>query len=291
MATNPMQRKARNSFLLGMLVMLLIAAVVIGLLFMQLTKLQEEKKAQESSTRSVIVVSSDIKSGDTIEGKITTKTVNGDGIPSDCITMADITETTIAKIALSRGTILTTSNIEESTEKTTADIREQQYNMVVLPQELEDNDFIDIRLSIPSGQDYIVVSKKKIKRQDQENIWIDMAEEETLAMNNAIVEAYTMNGSKLYATRYIDPGIQAKATPTYPVKREVLDLINNDPNVIETARNALWQRYNQSQHDQRNNVLNQAIQAVEQGQQNIESKVEEEITKSKESRKNYLEGM
>ena len=36
MATNPMQRKARNSFLLGMLVMLLIAGAIIALLLMQL---------------------------------------------------------------------------------------------------------------------------------------------------------------------------------------------------------------------------------------------------------------
>lgn len=291
MATNPMQRKARNSFLLGMLVMLLLAAIIIGLLFMQLIKLQEEKKAQEATTKSVLVVSGDIKSGDTIEGKVTTKTISGGAVPTDTVTMGDITELTIAKIALSKGTILTKSNIEESTEKTTADIREQQYNMIVLPQELEENDFIDIRLSIPTGQDYIVVSKKKIKRQDEENIWINMAEEEILAMNNAIVEAYTMNGSKLYATRYIDAGVQAKATPTYPVKREVLELINNDPNVVEAARTALWQRYNQSQQDQRNNVINSAIQAVEQGQQNIESKVQEEVTKSKETRKNYLDGM
>ena len=36
MATNPMQRKARNSFLLGMLVMVLISGVVIAFLFIQL---------------------------------------------------------------------------------------------------------------------------------------------------------------------------------------------------------------------------------------------------------------
>ena len=291
MATNPMQRKARNSFLLGMLVTLLIAAVVIALLFMQLSKLQQEKKAQVASTKDVLVVSTDIKSGDTVEGNITTKKVSGEGIPSDTITMADITETTIAKIALSRGTILTKSNIEDSGEKTTADIREQQYNMVILPQELEEDDFIDIRLSIPTGQDYIVIAKKKIKKHDEENIWINMAEEEILAMNNAIYEAYTMNGAKLYATRYVDAGIQAKATPTYPVKREVLELINSDPNVLEVARNALWQRYNQGQVNQRDNVINPAIQAVEQPNQKIESKVQEEITKSKESRKNYLDGM
>ena len=36
MATNPMQRKARNSFLLGMLITLVIAGAIIALLFIQL---------------------------------------------------------------------------------------------------------------------------------------------------------------------------------------------------------------------------------------------------------------
>ena len=47
MATNPMQRKARNSFLLGMLVMLLISGIIIALLFMQLmNKTKKEKESQ-----------------------------------------------------------------------------------------------------------------------------------------------------------------------------------------------------------------------------------------------------
>ena len=36
MATNPMQRKARNSFILGMLVMLVICGVIIAFLFIQI---------------------------------------------------------------------------------------------------------------------------------------------------------------------------------------------------------------------------------------------------------------
>ena len=38
MATNPMQRKARISFILGMLLTLLICGVIIVLLFMQINK-------------------------------------------------------------------------------------------------------------------------------------------------------------------------------------------------------------------------------------------------------------
>ena len=39
MAINPMQRKAQNSFLLGILVTLLITGLIIGFLVLQLTKL------------------------------------------------------------------------------------------------------------------------------------------------------------------------------------------------------------------------------------------------------------
>ena len=41
MASNPMQRQKRVSFLLGVLTMLIIAAIVIALLFMQLMKLKK----------------------------------------------------------------------------------------------------------------------------------------------------------------------------------------------------------------------------------------------------------
>ena len=41
MATNPMQRKARNSFLLGMFVMLIITGLVIAFLVLQLTNMKK----------------------------------------------------------------------------------------------------------------------------------------------------------------------------------------------------------------------------------------------------------
>ena len=44
MATNPMQRKARNSFILGMLVMLVICGVIIAFLFIQITNLNKKNK-------------------------------------------------------------------------------------------------------------------------------------------------------------------------------------------------------------------------------------------------------
>ena len=44
MAKNPMQKKAQNSFLLGMLITLVITGLIIGFLVVQLTKITKEQK-------------------------------------------------------------------------------------------------------------------------------------------------------------------------------------------------------------------------------------------------------
>ena len=43
MAMNPMQKKARTSFLLGMFLAVVILGIVIGLLIMQIVKMNKEQ--------------------------------------------------------------------------------------------------------------------------------------------------------------------------------------------------------------------------------------------------------
>ena len=293
MATNPMQKKARTSFLLGVLVTLIVAMIIIALLFVQLNKLQEDKKNLEATYKTVVSVKSDIKSGEPVQDKLEVITVPSSSIPTDALTMSSVTEEMIAKVNLAKGTVLSQSVVTTTETQITADVREQQFNMVLLPEQLEDEDYIDIRLMLPSGQDYIVAAKKRVKRQEEETIWVDMTEDEILTMSNAIVEAYKISGSKMYATKYVDAGNQAKATPTYPVSREVLELINNDPNVVEVAKQGLWRRYNEAQQNQRNNVINPTLNSIDEQakQSNLETNLNDEITKTKETRKDYIDGM
>lgn len=291
MATNPMQRKARNSVLLGILIGLLIGAVIIAVLFMQLTKLQQERKEIQAATRSVYVFKNDVKSGTKVDPSMLILTsAQKDVVPSDYLGLDSITEDTIAKIDISKGTVLSKTVINESTEKTTDDLREQQYNMVVLPQYLDVNDYIDIRLTLPNGQDYIVVSKKLIKNISEDTIWINMYEEETVTMSNAIVEAYVMEGAKLYAARYVEPGLQTSATPTFVPSARVINLINSDKNIREEAKRALAERYTAELRTRREqDIENELNKYADQAMDNIESNLEEEITKSQEARKQYLD--
>ena len=299
MATNPMQRKARNSFLLGMLTMLIIAAVIIALLFMQLINMKQQQQQEEQSYRHVYVANTDIKSGDAITiDKLTQIDAVSDVTPTDSITTDNmglyIKSDSVAKIDLKAGTILSQQMISSSGEQVTADLRKQEYNMILLPTQLTDGEYIDIRLRMPSGKDYIVVSKKqvtipKIAGVDSEDtIWVNLTESEILTMSNAIVEASIMTGSELYATTYVEPGMQDTAIPTYPISREIMELVNTDPNIVQEAREILWGRY---QTDHRSSVNNELSQYSEEAKENIESKLEERITSQKETRKKYIDSL
>ena len=293
MAINPMQRKSRNSMLLGIVIGLLIGAVIIVLLFLQLNKLQQEMKETEAATKLVYVLTSDVKSGQKIDSSMVKQAEAVQSvIPTDYITLEDLTENTIAKLDLSQGSVLSSSLIQESTAKVTSDLRQQEYNMIVLPQYLDIGAYIDIRLRLANGQDYIVVSKKEVQNITEDTIWINLYEEETLAMSNAIVEAYKMKGAKLYATTYVEPGNQQNAIPTYVPSTEVINLINADKNVTEEAKKGLRDRYTDELRARREQELNAQLNSYnEEAKENLETSVEQEITNSKEARKQYLDSL
>ena len=340
MASNPMQKKARNSFLAGMVLMLFMSSIVIVFLFL---KLNSSKKQTDTGVPvNVYVLKQDIKSGEEItqdklelvqvqkqviptkdKGKSQKQVIMQQVVASDAInqevyskfsatadaepnynsntgTTTNTTDTTtsnetganvatkyVVKTDLTTGTILTNSMIQESERRLTADLRLQEFNMLQLPSDLAEGEYIDIRFTIPSGQDYIVTSKKKVIKASETTIWIELNEDEILTMTNAIIEAYIMKGSNLYATRYVEPGMQEVLKPTYPVNREVMTLMESDPNIVDTAKRELYARYNA---DQRNNSINSALnQYSEEAKSSIESKIEEQVTNAKTERKKYIE--
>jgi len=364
MATNPMQRKTRNSFLLGMLLMLLISGVIIALLFMQL--MNKVKKEQEELQLSVkaYVLNQDVSSGQIITNDmLELKTVNRTLVPSNATSDLSIIETysfqdkegnniyskmnndeqrlfvrrnnieyevkkeeytenyyieransnnnnsddkqyielnsvpLVAKVTMKKNTIITTELLSKSDNVVQADTRKQEYNMLVLPMDLASGDYIDIRFMLPSGQDYIVVSKKEVEVPNingidvSDTIWVNMTEDEILHMSCAIVEAYQINGSKLYATKYTEAGMQTAAITSYPINGSTAQLLLNNPNILERAKNEINARYSEIGH-LRNDFINNVINSQgDQAQSNLEANMQESITNSKGSRKEYLDSL
>lgn len=313
MAVNPMQRRARNSFLIGFLVALIIMTLVVLLLLYKIKNLNEAKEALESKQRTVLVATADLKSGeevtmDSFKTEVVQTTMDttqiieeddfkfkddktGDTIEKYSEDGTQLQKKLVMKVGVPANSIVTKDMVAEVDGQTTDDQRIQEYNMIILPSELRNGDYVDIRVRFPKGQDYIVVAKKKIEQCTADTIWVKLTEEEILSLGNAIVESYTAEGTKLYATTYTEPGLQNAATPTYAVSEDVLKLINTDPNIRETARTALWSRYNeQKQNEQRVGQIDAALSAYEDGRaSSVESGIEEEITNLKTARESFVE--
>ena len=431
MASNPMQRKARNSFLLGMIVTLLIAGVIIALLFMQLKQKTDELQAEVNAKRNVYVLKQDVKSGQIItEDMFETKQVNQDAIPSNATATAsvistwflqtkdgktfntdyynnitnqtfsqpeqglyinepdsiieiveidgkkykcedkytgsknDLTEVSsrdevvqdndgayiidatnssdkitrvyqeattgeyyiykldtssmttsnsrtrvkeyltlqqapvVAKVTMNKNTVVTPSLVVQSDEVVTDDVRQQEYNMVVLPVDLMTDDYIDIRLMTPSGQDFIVVSKAKVDIPTNvdgsyitDTVRVNLREDEILSMSSAIVEAYGLLGSKLYATKYVEAGMQEPSLPTYTPNAAVTAQIQSNPNIVSVASEELASRYSESAKMNRNDYLQSLINSSEDYSSNIQDKADEKITNQNTARQKYLESL
>lgn len=355
MATNPMQRKARNSFLLGMLVMLIIAGLIIAFLVMQLMDKINKERTDAANMVNAYVLNQDVKSGQVITTDMLTLTpVNRTLVPSNATSDLSVIQnyalqdkegnqiTTqynngnaimyitidnnryqvgqeqntgnfyierngqreyleldsvpiIAKVNMNANTLITTDLISRGDSVVQDDVRKQEYNVVILPIDLTTGDYIDIRLMLPNGQDFIVVSKKEVEipvvgdTDSLDTIWVNLSEDEILHMSSAIIDAAKINGAKLYATKYTEPGMQNAATPTYVVSAEASALLQSDPNVLESAMESIRNRYNVAL---RNDYINNVISSqADQADTNLQTNMEESITKSLEARQDYLDSL
>jgi hypothetical protein len=300
MAMNPMQRKANNYLLIGIFGTLLVTGAIIAFLCLQVSNLQQEKKKQDANVKKVYVLNTNIKSGEEITSdKVITKDVSASVVSADTsITFTDDDgKARIAKIALSAGTIVTDEMFTSTDQKTSNDLRNQEYNMVVLPSTMESGDYIDVRLRLSNGVDFIVVSKKQVEIPTADGVdtsdvvKIKMTEAETQIMANAIIEAYIDEGSILYATTYVEPGLQESMIPTYVPSGEVQNALNSNPNIGQEAKTALITRYNSSVSIRQGLIEQPLYQYVQEKVDHIESKVQQEITRAKEARETYLQSL
>lgn len=286
MGANPMQKMKRNSILMGLIIGLVIGLILCVIVYLFLTSDASTGVTAKEDIVTVCILNKSVKSGTEITAAdIITKNVSKDNAPSDATTQVI---NGVAKINLTAGTILGSSMLNTTTDTLTADLREQEYNMITLPTNLTTGDFIDIRLQLPNGGDYIVISKKQVVNCNSSTVWLKMKEDEILTMSNAVVEYYIMAGSKLYATKYTDPGTQTASIPTYCPNSEVVALINGNKNITSQIADGEG-RFSEALKSLRNSVINKELNNYSDTKlENIEKNIQEEIKTLRESREAYF---
>ena len=292
MAMNPMQRKARQSFFLGMLITLLITGAIIAFLFMQMKNLKEKVDADTTAKNKVYVLRQDVKSGQTLTmDMFEQREVTKNAIPADATDVSTSEKTLMAKVDMKANTILTTSMVEVEGEEITKDTREQTYNMISLPIDLVNGEYVDIRLKLPNGQDYIVLSKKKATIPNvsgeylKDTIKLTLSEGELLTLSGAIVESYQITGATLYAIKYVEAGNQAAAIANYVPSNELLQEIQKNPNIVSEALTELKSRWTQDAIGLRKDYINKQ----ERDEEAAKTGIKESMEKTQKSREQYLE--
>lgn len=353
MATNPMQRKARLSFILGMLVALVICGAIIAFLFLQLTNYQKKENENKAATVRVYALNQDVGSGQVITPDMYSPIeINKNMVPSNAT--SDLSVITnyalqdkegnevftkdselyirisnrdykleqeeetenyyiernneksyielnsvplLAKIEMKKNTIITKNLLEKGDNKIADDVRREEYNSFVLPMDLETGDYVDIRLMLPTGENYIVVAKKEVEvpnisgSDSLDTIVLNVSEDEILIIGSAIIDAYKVAGSKLYVDKYTEAGMQKAATPTYVVNDDTKALINKDPNILAKASDALKERYRNINNEEVRGQINKTVNAVDTPDENVQQGMQESIQKTQSTRQKYLDSL
>lgn len=141
------------------------------------------------------------------------------------------------KVSLPKGAALYADLVYEGAPAA-EDERSVELQQVYLPQTLQENEFVDVRIAFPNGEDYLVVSHKRVYRilRDEEDgtqtIQLRFLEEELLRYQAARVDTTVYRDTALYAVPYVGEYQQA-AQVYYPVNPAVFRLLQWDPNVTD----------------------------------------------------------
>ena len=294
MAVNPMQKKARNSFLLGMIITLIVCAIIGVILYIAVIGPENKESKEKGTATKAYALNRDVKSGQEITADMLSpintysNLIPQNYIDSTILTSVESGKKVVAKVDLYKNTILTASTVTTEENTVTKDVRTMEYNMLTLPINLTIGDYVDIRITFPDGQDFIVIAKKEIKNIQGNTVTFDMSEADIVMLNSAIVESYIMKASNIYIAKYVEPGMQEKAANTYVPTAEVIRLIETDSNIVSTAKSELTSRFDANIRNQMNSTVNQYS---EQGLTNVEEGIQKQIEDAKKAREEYLSSL
>lgn len=200
--------------------------------------LSEARNEMNDNRRSVFIALSDMKTGEILtKDKVEEKTVyssqpTGNYISRDALGKA-------LMIDIQQGTHIVKGMLTENLVSSA--LREIEYDVIHISPNIVANDYVDVRIFYPSGENFIVMSKKSLKGFQPGTplcyMWVD--EEEILRMSAAIVDAALYEGSKLFVTKYIEPNIQDASIITYVPNISVLSLIEHNPNIVDRCSQLL----------------------------------------------------
>lgn len=145
-----------------------------------------------------------------------------------------------------------------------------------LPVSTTVGDYIDIRMILPNGEEYPVLTHKKIERLYETTVTFYATEEENMIYLSMLQDMGQHSGTCVfYATKFLEPGNNFTIA-YYPVAHEMENSILFNPNILDTTRcinstlrdhiDEVLQRFSSSDNQQAASAWIQAVNAQLNGQ-------------------------
>ncbi len=240
-----MDKKTRNHILAGMVLFIIMLAAFVIWHAHSVKKVREEcnqVNAEMSAritgaTRTVYRALADISVGEIITDDLVSMDASALTDESQELLMSSDGIGKVATVNIQAGEMIKGSMVTELLEE---EWQEVEYNCIWLSTNLKEYDQVDVRILYPDGTDYIVASKKSIRklRLSSNNVFLWCTEDEILNIDSAIVDA-NLHGARIYTTRYVKPEIEKETITTYQPSANIIDLMNRDPNVLIEAKQQL----------------------------------------------------
>lgn len=144
------------------------------------------------------------------------------------------------RVDMTKGTVLTNDVVNNV--KVTDDQRLLDIVTHSNPVGIEAGKYVDIRISLPRGEDFIALSHKKVQEVNGGVLKLIVSEEDIHTYNSMLVDSLLYGGTQIYAVEYVEGGVQKPADTYYPMSTDVLSIAQKDPNLLNAIKSDMLNR-------------------------------------------------
>lgn len=176
------------------------------------------------------------------------------------------------KVDLKKGSVLTqdvVNNVKIEDDQRLLDVITHSN-----PVGITEGAYVDIRISLPKGEDFIALAHKKVQEVNGGVLKLIVSEEDIHTYNSMLVDSLLYGGTQIYAVEYVEGGVQRPADTYYPMSTDVLSIAQKDPNLLNAIKSDMLNRRSK----------------LDESLKGLSPKEEEEINKVLERGKQDLNG-
>lgn len=144
------------------------------------------------------------------------------------------------KLGLKEGTLLTEDMLYE--EELTRDMRLLDVVTSINPVGLKEGKFVDIRIKLPLGDDYVAIAHRKVKELNSSILKLVATEQDIHTYNSMLVDMVMYPGTQIYAVEYVEGAVQESAEVYYPASKNILAIAQKDPNYLQEIQKDMIKR-------------------------------------------------